>query len=100
MSEVTKNPPLAGYYAALVGSVAGWSERVLHLAFLVPALAMVLGTYFLAMRFGNSSLLAAMAALCTPGVVVSASSVMCDTMDDGGILGVGSADMAGWHDDT
>src|SRR2546426_9386785 len=31
------NPPLACYYAALVGSVAGWSEPVLHLAFMLPA---------------------------------------------------------------
>src|SRR6266545_8185785 len=37
MSTVTKNPPLAAYYSALVGMVAGWSERALHLAFLLPA---------------------------------------------------------------
>src|SRR5437763_15786889 len=40
MSEVTQNPPLASYYMALVGSVAGWSERALHLAFLLPTLAL------------------------------------------------------------
>ena len=80
MADVTENPPLASYYAALVGSVAGWSERALHLAFLVPALAVVLGTYRLALKVTRFPLLAALATLLTPGVLVSATSVMCDTM--------------------
>src|SRR5208282_4769279 len=80
MSEVTKNPPLACYYAAAIGAIAGWSERALHLGFLLPTLAMVLGTYRLAQRFTQSPLLAAAATLLTPGVLVSATSVMCDTM--------------------
>ena len=80
MSEVTQNPPLASYYMALVGSVAGWSERALHLAFLLPTLALVLGTYRLAQRFTRSPLLAAFATLLTPGLLVSACSVMCDPM--------------------
>src|SRR5581483_75857 len=77
---VTKNPPLACYYAALIGSIAGWSEVALHLGFLLPAIALALGTYRLATRFTRSPLLAAAAAFLSPGVVVSASSVMCDTM--------------------
>jgi Dolichyl-phosphate-mannose-protein mannosyltransferase len=80
MSEVTKNPPLACYYAALVGSIAGWSERALHLGFLLPALALILGTFRLASHFTRLPLLAAAATLLTPGVLVSASSIMCDTM--------------------
>jgi hypothetical protein len=80
MFEVTKNPPLACYYAALIGSSAGWSERAMHFGFLLPALAMVLGTYLLARRLTQSPLLAAVATLATPGVLVSASSVMCDTL--------------------
>jgi 4-amino-4-deoxy-L-arabinose transferase-like glycosyltransferase len=80
MSEVTKNPPLACYYAAAIGALAGWSERALHLGFLLPTLLMVLGTYRLAQRFTQSPLIAAAATLLTPGVLVSASSVMCDTM--------------------
>jgi hypothetical protein len=78
--EVTKNPPLACYYAAAVGSIAGWSERALHIGFLLPALAMVLGTYRLAQRLTRSPLVAASATLLTPGVLVSATSVMCDTL--------------------
>src|SRR5579872_772644 len=80
MSEITKNPPLACYYAAAIGWIAGWSERALHLGFLLPALALVLGTYRLSTRFTQSPLIATAAALLTPGVLVSASSVMCDVM--------------------
>jgi hypothetical protein len=80
MSEVTKNPPLACYYVAVIGSIAGWSERALHFGFLLPALALVLGTYRLSVRFTRSPLIATAAAVLTPGVLVSASSVMCDVM--------------------
>jgi len=80
MSEVTKNPPLASYYAALVARVAGWSERALHLAFLIPALSVILGTYHLARQFTESPLIAAAATLLTPAFLVSSISVMCDTM--------------------
>ena len=80
MSEVTKNPPLASYYLALIGSIAGWSERALHLGFLLPALALVLGTYRLAQKFTRSAMLAAFSTLLTPGLLVSASSVMSDVM--------------------
>src|SRR5437660_11263848 len=80
MSEVTQNPPLASYYMALAGSVVGWSERALHLAFLLPTLALVLGTYRLAQKFTRSPLLVAFATLLTPGLLVSVSSTMCDPM--------------------
>src|ERR1051326_6369725 len=30
MYEVTKNPPLACYYLALVASILGWSETAIH----------------------------------------------------------------------
>ncbi len=78
MSRVTQNPPLASYYGAVFGALAGWSERTLHLAFLLPSLAVVLGTYYLACRFTKLPLLAAMAVLLTPGFMVSACSVMSD----------------------
>ncbi len=79
MWTVTKNPPLASYYAALAGSLAGWSEKALHLAFLLPALTVILGTYRLAQRFTRLPLIAALATLLTPGFLVSSTSVMCDT---------------------
>jgi 4-amino-4-deoxy-L-arabinose transferase-like glycosyltransferase len=80
MAYETKNPPLAAYYIAAVASVVGWSERALHFAFLLPALAVVLGTYRLAQRFTDSPLVAAAATLLTPVFLVSANSVMCDTL--------------------
>jgi 4-amino-4-deoxy-L-arabinose transferase-like glycosyltransferase len=80
MSEVTKNPPLGAYYGALIGSIAGWSERALHIGFLLPALTLVLATYHLARRFTSSAWIAAAAALLTPGFIICSTSVMCDTM--------------------
>ena len=80
MWEVFQNPPLATYFAALVASVAGWSETALHLGFILPALGVVLGTYRLALRLTRRPLLAAAATLLTPGFLVSASGLMCDTM--------------------
>src|ERR1700734_94303 len=66
MAHETKNPPLASYYMAAAASFVGWSERALHLAFLLPALASVLGVYRLAQRFTKSPMLAAIATLLTP----------------------------------
>ena len=80
MSAITKNPPLSSYYGALIGITAGWSERAWHLGFLLPALAVILGTYRLAERFTTSPLLAAAATLVAPGFLVSATGVMCDVM--------------------
>ena len=80
MSAVTKNPPLTSYYIAAIGRVVGWSEKALHLAFLLPALIVILGTYYLARRFTHSPLLAAVATLLTPAFLVSSTRVMCDTM--------------------
>ena len=80
MSAITKNPPLSSYYGALIGVVAGWSEGAWHLGFLLPALAMVLGTYRLAERFTTWPLIAAAATLFAPGFLVSATGVMCDVM--------------------
>jgi 4-amino-4-deoxy-L-arabinose transferase-like glycosyltransferase len=80
MYQVTKNPPLTCYYLALAGSLFGWSEPALHLAFLIPALAVLWGTYRLAELFGSRPLLAALATLLTPVFLVSSTNVMCDTM--------------------
>ncbi len=80
MSDVTKNPPLASYYSAAIGALAGWSELALHLAFVPFALVVILGTYYLAGRFTSNPMLAAAATLLTPAFLVSSTSVMCDTM--------------------
>jgi 4-amino-4-deoxy-L-arabinose transferase-like glycosyltransferase len=80
MSVVTKNPPLACYYLALAARIFGWSEAGLHAAFLLPALAVIWGTYRLARRLCHWPLLAALATLFTPVFLVSATTVMCDVL--------------------
>jgi len=80
MSEVTQNPPLASYYMAAAGKIGGWAERTLHLAFLLPTIALVLGVYRLAKRFTGSPGVAAAATLVAPAFLISACSVMCDPM--------------------
>lgn len=79
-AEIIKNPPLASYYLALAASLLGWSERALHLAFLLPALAAVTGSYFLARRLSPHPLAAALLVLFTPVFLVSSATVMCDTL--------------------
>lgn len=80
MWEVTKNPPLASYYIAFVAAILGWSERALHFAFLLPAIAAIWGTHRLARHFCNRPVLAACATLFTPAFLVSSTTVMCDTL--------------------
>jgi 4-amino-4-deoxy-L-arabinose transferase-like glycosyltransferase len=80
MWTVTKNPPLACYYLALVGGAFGWGEVPLHLAFLVWPVGVAWGTYRLAERMCTRPLLAGLAAVLTPVFLVSGTSVMCDLM--------------------
>ena len=78
MSEVMKNPPLASYLLAFVGSWAGWSEPVLHFTFLLPAVAAILAIHQLAREMTRSPLISAIATIATPVFLISATSVMCD----------------------
>ncbi len=80
MADITKNPPLACYYIALVAKLFGWSEITLHLAFLVPALAVASGSFYLAKQLCSRPMLAVMAGVLTPAFLVSSTNVMCDTM--------------------
>jgi hypothetical protein len=80
MSSVTQNPPLASYYMAVVAWLLGWSETALHAGFLVPALAAIIGVYFLAREFCAHPFLAGLAALATPAFLVSSTTLMCDTL--------------------
>jgi 4-amino-4-deoxy-L-arabinose transferase-like glycosyltransferase len=92
---VTDNPPLASYYLALAAGVLGWSEVALHFAFLLPAVAAILGTHRLARRFCSLPMLAALATLFTPVFLVSGTTVMCDVM----MLASGSGRWpSGWKD--
>lgn len=80
MWSVTENPPLASYYLALAAAVLGWSELALHFAMLLPAVAVVLGTYRLARHFCRQPVLAALLTLGTPVFLVSSTTVMCDVL--------------------
>jgi hypothetical protein len=48
ISKIAQNPPLASYYIAFITLLFGWSEIALHTAFIVPAAAAAVGTYYLA----------------------------------------------------
>ena len=79
-TEVLQNGPLTNYYLAVAATCFGWSEAALHIAFLVPATAAILGTYFLAVRFCTEPLLAALTTLLCPAFLVSGTTVMADVM--------------------
>jgi 4-amino-4-deoxy-L-arabinose transferase-like glycosyltransferase len=78
MWKITENPPLGPAFLALGASVFGWSEWALHLTSLLPAIAVVLGTYRLAGKFCARPMLAGLAVLFAPVFLVSSTSVMCD----------------------
>jgi 4-amino-4-deoxy-L-arabinose transferase-like glycosyltransferase len=80
MSDVNMNPPIVSYYIAIVGFLFGWSEPALHLAFLLPAIAVIAGTFLIAKRFCARPALASLLSLMTPVFLVSSTTVMSDTM--------------------
>jgi len=80
MADFNQNPPLAGYFIAAVASLLGWGEAGLHVAFWLPAVAVITGTRALARSFTGSPRLAAVVALLSPAFLVSATGIMCDVM--------------------
>jgi hypothetical protein len=79
MAAITQNPPLAAYYLAASGSLFGWSELALHAAFLLPAMAVILGTCFVAKQFCSLPTAAGLFAVSSPVFVLCSTSLMCDT---------------------
>ncbi|MBK5276961.1 MAG: glycosyltransferase family 39 protein [Desulfuromonadales bacterium] len=77
---VITNPPLVAYFIAIAGYFFGYSEISLHAAFLLPACAVIVGTYLLARDLCTNPFIAALAALCTPVFIVSSTTVMCDVL--------------------
>jgi len=80
MAAATQNPPLASYYLAGAGAIVGWSELALHLAFFLPALAVLLGTLRLARRLCADPIFATAAVLFTPVFLICSGTVMCDVL--------------------
>ena len=80
MFLVNQNPPLVSYFIAGVASLFGWSEIILHMAFLIPGVCLSIGIYFLARFFCPLPYLAALIAVLTPVFLVSSTNVMADTL--------------------
>lgn len=80
MWQEMQNPPLCSYFIAFIGSTFGWSEIALHTAFVIWAVAAILGIYRLARVFCDAPAFAALLTICTPVFLVSATNVMCDVM--------------------
>ena len=79
MSQISQSPPLVSYYLAAVGTVWGWKETTLHLAFMIPAIFLVLGIYRLSALFRLRPIQTTLIAILSPAMVVSATSLMLDT---------------------
>jgi 4-amino-4-deoxy-L-arabinose transferase-like glycosyltransferase len=80
MFEINQNPPLVSYFIALVASLCGWSELPLHVAFLIPAVGLCAGTYYLARLLCPQPLVAGLITVVSPVFLVSSTNVMCDTL--------------------
>lgn len=80
VAAFNKNPPGLSFYLAMVGGVVGFAAWTLHLAMLLPGMALVLGTAALAHRLSSSPRAAALALLTMPGVLVAATTVMADVL--------------------
>ncbi len=79
MYNITKNPPLTCYCISIIAFFFGWSEFALHIFFLLPAVGVSLGTYFLARKVCKNPIVATLAGIFTPVFFVSSSTIMCDT---------------------
>jgi len=80
MSLINQNPPLVSYYISGVTSLFGWNEIILHIAFLIPAVCLSIGIYFLAQFFCPLAYMAALIAVLTPAFLVSSTNIMSDVI--------------------
>lgn len=80
MYLINQNPPMVSYALALASLLVGWNEFGLHLLFMVPAIAAGIGTWHLASLLCRQPLIAALVAVLTPVFIVSASTLMADTL--------------------
>ena len=80
VAAFNQNPPGVSFYLALAGATLGWSEMALHLAMLLPTLALILGTAALSRRWCASPRTAALTLLTLPAFLVSATTLMADVL--------------------
>lgn len=72
------HPPLIPSYVALLIKVAGESETVMHLAFLIFPLMAAVSMYYLARKYTSNALLVALLFIATPGAMVMSHGIMTD----------------------
>ncbi len=80
MAEANKNPPLVSFYLAATTALLGWSEVGVHLAMLLPAVLLVLGSYRLAALLCERPLEAALLGMLSPLILISSTTVMSDVL--------------------
>jgi 4-amino-4-deoxy-L-arabinose transferase-like glycosyltransferase len=80
MFLINQNPPLVSYFISGVASLFGWTETVLHIAFLIPGVCFSIGMYFLARFLCPLPYLAALIAVISPVFLVSSTNVMTDSL--------------------
>ncbi|MBL8730209.1 MAG: glycosyltransferase family 39 protein [Planctomycetes bacterium] len=78
MYLANQNPPGIAYWLGLVGTAFGFGGVALHVSTALFAGAAGLGTYLLARELCQRPLTAALVAMLTPGMLVSASTLMTD----------------------
>ncbi|NUM55994.1 MAG: glycosyltransferase family 39 protein [Candidatus Hydrogenedentes bacterium] len=72
------SPPLVPYLLAAWGTLFGWSEMSLHLAYLIMACLLMASTCAVASRFCEHPLLAGVITLWSPVVMVTSTNIMLD----------------------
>ncbi len=78
MFEANRNPPGVSYFIAIGAWLFGWSEVALHLWMGLFASLLGVSTYLVARKLCSTPLLATLAVLTMPAVVVSSTTVMTD----------------------
>ena len=80
IAVMAKNPPLFSYYLAVWAVPFGWSEVSLHVACLLSAVGLVIGTYELAGLLNGRPMVSALLVFSAPVFIVSGTTVMCDML--------------------
>lgn len=80
MWEATLNPPLQGYFLALIRQLGGTSEIVAHSAHLLLNIGSSLFMFGIARRFCSSPMLALFLSLIAPGYLISLTNVMAENI--------------------
>ena len=78
IATAMRNPPLAPWVLGPLGTLLHWSERLLHLAQLVPSAVFLVATWILARRWCSRPLVALALVAGSPAFLVTGASIMAD----------------------